>query len=145
MLFIIALWILLAMVVGAVAAGRGRSGLGWFLLAVIFTPIIIGIVLLVSEDLKREAAVAAQVADSKTCPQCAETVKRAARTCRFCQYQFTEADDASLPKPSAGTMVLGMPRTVVSLIAAAVALVVALIFLPSIVRALMFFANTGSP
>lgn len=27
-------------------------------------------------------------ADEKTCPQCAETVKKAAIVCRFCGYQF---------------------------------------------------------
>lgn len=31
--------------------------------------------------------------DEKGCPQCAETVKRAAKVCRFCSYTFTERDD----------------------------------------------------
>lgn len=32
--------------------------------------------------------------DEKICPQCAETVKRAAKVCRYCSYAFTERDDA---------------------------------------------------
>lgn len=31
---------------------------------------------------------APQTPDTKTCPQCAETVKAAARICRFCQFDF---------------------------------------------------------
>ena len=31
--------------------------------------------------------------DEKTCPKCAETVKRAAEVCRFCRYSFVAGTD----------------------------------------------------
>ena len=43
----------------------------------------------------RESAVAPQAAslagDEKTCPQCAEQVKAAAKVCRFCGHSFAAA------------------------------------------------------
>lgn len=32
------------------------------------------------------------LAESKTCPKCAESIKKAARVCRFCGHQFPESD-----------------------------------------------------
>ncbi len=40
-----------------------------------------------------EASIAAEAAQMKTCPQCAEEVKAAAKICRFCRYEFEPQDD----------------------------------------------------
>ena len=70
------LWLILMVVTGVVAARRGRSVLGWLLLALVFTPLVL-LILLVLPD-----------RDTKTCPRCAERVRREAQACRFCGYEF---------------------------------------------------------
>lgn len=44
---ILAIWLVFAIIVGVVANGRGRSAIGWFLLALLISPLIAIIVLLV--------------------------------------------------------------------------------------------------
>jgi len=39
-----------------------------------------------------QAKEAEALADSKTCPKCAESIKKAARVCRFCGHPFPESD-----------------------------------------------------
>lgn len=70
------LWLILMIVTGVLASRRGRSVIGWLLLALIFTPIVL-LILLVLPD-----------RSVKVCPQCAEEVKRDAQVCRFCGYEF---------------------------------------------------------
>ena len=70
------LWLILMIVTGVVASRRGRSVVVWLLLALIFNPIVI-LILLVLPD-----------RNLKTCPACAEEVKRDAQICRFCGYEF---------------------------------------------------------
>jgi hypothetical protein len=44
---IIAFWVILALVVGYGATRKGRSGVGWFLLSVLVSPLIAGILLII--------------------------------------------------------------------------------------------------
>jgi hypothetical protein len=60
------LWLILMIVTGALASRRGRSVVGWLLLALILTPVVI-VVLLVLPD-----------RSLKTCPDCAEATRRSA-------------------------------------------------------------------
>ncbi len=97
------IWLLCAGVTAAVAASKGRSGFGWFLLGCLFG-IFALIVVAVMPNLKHEmrdnataAAIAAMAAanasggeDEKTCPSCAERIKAAAIKCRFCGHEFDE-------------------------------------------------------
>jgi hypothetical protein len=52
---LVILWLVLPAVIGAVAGARGRSGFGWFLLAVLVSPLIAGLILAVLPDLKTRA------------------------------------------------------------------------------------------
>jgi hypothetical protein len=46
-LILLLLWIVLAFVVAFGARNRGRSGVIWFILAILFSPILVGIILLI--------------------------------------------------------------------------------------------------
>jgi ribosomal protein L40E len=100
MVFIV--WIGLAFLVGALAAQRGRSGLGWGLLGFFLDPIIPLIILLILPDLKQQQTdqFAAQMAlaDTKVCLRCAERVKAAASVCRYCGFDF---QTGQAPAPAA--------------------------------------------
>jgi hypothetical protein len=51
MILIVLAWIGIAIVIGVGARSRGRSGLGWFLLAILLSPLIAGVLLVVLPDL----------------------------------------------------------------------------------------------
>jgi hypothetical protein len=74
---LITLWFVLAVVVGIVAAALGRSGPGWFLLAVIISPLIAGIVLLL---VGRAGVEPPSPSTHVKCPDCRELV----RVCKHC-------------------------------------------------------------
>lgn len=99
---LIALYLALSFIVGLAAQNyRGRRGMPWFLLSLVASPVIGGLLLLASKDL-RTAHVAVTITApveaprftngpifEKTCPQCAEQVKVDAKICRFCRHEFT--------------------------------------------------------
>lgn len=91
---------------GILASSRGRNTPGWALLGACF-PLISLLILVLLPDLKANSSIQAQLIeaehqrrlaelhsnqsnpdDQKNCPRCAESVKRAAKVCRFCGYEF---------------------------------------------------------
>ncbi len=52
---ILLVWLIFAVIVGAGANGRGRSGFGWFLLAVLISPLLALILLVVLPNVRDEA------------------------------------------------------------------------------------------
>jgi hypothetical protein len=92
-------WFALAVVVGIAASSRGRSGFGWFLLAVVISPLIAGILVLVlasrAAQTPRPVTIVqtppAASSATKRCPECAEIVQAEARICRFCRHEFYPA------------------------------------------------------
>ncbi|MEW6543473.1 MAG: hypothetical protein AB1411_07670 [Nitrospirota bacterium] len=82
------LWVLLALAVGVLARREfGRSGPGWFFLALVLTPLA-GLLLFVLPPARRP------------CPFCAEPIKPLAVVCRFCGRDVGAAE----ARP-------GLPRT----------------------------------
>ena len=80
-------WLGFSVLVGVVAAGRGRSGVGWFALSLVISPLIGLLLVAVLGNLKEQAARAASEPGSKThvrCPKCAEWVLPEATVCKHC-------------------------------------------------------------
>jgi hypothetical protein len=57
------IWLGLAVVIGVAAGARGRSGFGWFLLAVLISPLLAGLLLIATPNKARVAADAARHAE----------------------------------------------------------------------------------
>ena len=81
-------WIGCAVAVGVWASNRGRSGVGWFFLSILISPLLAAIFLAVTKNLAAELEANKVVADAKVCPRRAERVKNEALVCRFCGYEF---------------------------------------------------------
>ena len=73
----------LCVAVAMLAAGRGRSGVAWFLLSLFISPLLGFVFVLVSRNL-------AKAVDEPTpethvrCPDCKELVRRDASRCKHC-------------------------------------------------------------
>ena len=72
-------WIFLSILVGAFASSKRRSGIAWFFLSLIISPLITFIIILVAGSPQGIL---------KKCPKCAEEVKVEALICRFCNFEF---------------------------------------------------------
>lgn len=92
---IVVFWLICAIVVGVIASSRGRSGFGWFILAVLFSPLLMGILVLALGRPKKEAEIAQQQATAMPrtvepgpgetrCPECREVIRSDARKCKHC-------------------------------------------------------------
>ena len=90
MLFIIFLWIALAIVVGFLARNRGRNGFGWALLACLISPPVAGIFL---KRIPNWSPLASQplLSSHIDCLRCGNRILREARVCRHCGGDVTQA------------------------------------------------------
>lgn len=76
-------WLVGAVVVGVLATTRNRSGFAWFMLALVLSPVLMG--LLVALVPRGDSGQPAYTADThRHCPECREVVRRDARKCKHC-------------------------------------------------------------
>lgn len=81
-------WTLLAVAVGVLASNKGRSGIGWFLLSVLISPLLGLIFCAVASNLKTQALTPSESTHLR-CPACAEWVLPAAIVCKHCGHALT--------------------------------------------------------
>jgi hypothetical protein len=83
----ILIWLLLSAATGVYAARLSRTGVGWFFLALILSPLIAAVFLL-----------ALGHHEPLHCPYCAEPIREEAIRCPHCRSEVGE-DDVQRPHP----------------------------------------------
>jgi hypothetical protein len=94
-------WLLCAGIVGVIAQhARGRNGGGWFLLALVISPLLAFILVMCLPKRLTRQQIRKGLEYFKTvreCPFCAETVKLQAKVCKHCHSELPAAAVAIIP------------------------------------------------
>lgn len=77
-MIIFVVWLICAAAVGLLAKKKDRSGPGWLLLAIVISPLLALVFLIVAGD-----------GNTRRCPHCAEKIKMAAKICPHCRSEVT--------------------------------------------------------
>jgi hypothetical protein len=84
--YVLLLWLLLSVLVAIFASRiKGRSGVGFFLLALFLSPLLAFLVALI---VRTDQWAAARKRGLKQCEHCGRYVPREAVTCRYCRGNF---------------------------------------------------------
>ena len=76
-------WLFFSVLVGILAHNRGRVGFGWFVLSVMLSPLLMGLLVLVLRDASRPVAPVDNSPQIR-CPDCRELIRADARKCKHC-------------------------------------------------------------
>lgn len=120
---IIAAWVFFAILTALLAGRFGRSGFGWFCLALIISPLFAALLLIclpskaeppvvrvINEPSALPAASTPRAQErppqTKKCPDCAELVQVEARICRYCRHEFAPPTSAETAGEAASAVAL---------------------------------------
>ncbi|PKG96916.1 hypothetical protein [Paraglaciecola sp. MB-3u-78] len=94
------IWLALAVLVGVFADSHGRSGIGFFFLSILMTPVfsfIVALVVAIAWPItKVTEAKALKSGEMKKCPSCAELVKMEANICKHCSCKLETTTNSNL-------------------------------------------------
>jgi hypothetical protein len=76
-------WLFFSLLVGVLAHKRGRVGFGWFVLSVMLSPLLMGLLVLVLRDASQPVTQADNSPQIR-CPDCRELIRADARKCKHC-------------------------------------------------------------
>jgi hypothetical protein len=90
-------WFLFSIVVAIGAAARGRSGIGWFVLSLLISPLLglILLLLLPSLGAQPDGGHTPMPSTHVRCPDCAELVLNEARKCKHCGCRLVPLSEQS--------------------------------------------------
>ena len=111
-------WCLCAVIAGAIASSKGRSGAGWFFLGLFIGPFAFAVALLPSLEAQAQADARTygQAGGYRKCPYCAEAIRVEAVKCRYCQSEVASvvsAHASGLPEVSSHPLVSLTPERLV--------------------------------
>ena len=98
--------ILIGVVVGLIAASRGRSFIGWTVYALLIWPVAL-IHLVCIPRTARGVERKARAEGRRPCPHCSEQIRREAKVCPFCRKEVGQAErrwDDNMAARPAGTV-----------------------------------------
>ena len=84
---IVIFWVIFALFVGFIAINKGRSGMGFFILSILLSPLL-GLIIVLILGVNEEGLY--NNGELKKCPNCKEYVKLGASICKHCGNDLSE-------------------------------------------------------